>query len=65
LPARIEAIEAEQQTLAAQLADPRFYQRETPPVVAAAKARVIELDGEHTAAFTRWEELEAMRLAAE
>jgi hypothetical protein len=34
-------------------------------VVAAAKARVIELDGEHTAAFTRWEELEAMRLAAE
>ncbi len=65
LPARIEAIEAEQQALAAQLADPRFYQRETPPVVAAAKARVIELDGEHAAAFARWEELEAMRLAGE
>ena len=65
LPGRIEAIEAEQQTLAAQLADPRFYQRETPAVVSAAKARVMELDQEHATAFARWEELEAMRVAAE
>ena len=65
LPGRIEAIEAEQQTLAAQLADPRFYQRETPTVVSAAKARVMELDHEHATAFARWEELEAMRVAAE
>ena len=65
LPGRIEAIEAEQQTLAAQLADPRFYQRETPTVVSAAKARVMELDQEHATAFARWEELEAMRVAAE
>ncbi len=65
LPGRIEAIEAEQQTLAAQLADPRFYQRETPAVVSAAKARVMELDQEHATAFARWEELEAMRVASE
>jgi ATP-binding cassette subfamily F protein uup len=65
LPGRIETIEAEQQTVAAQLADPRFYQRETPAVVSAAKARVMELDQEHATAFARWEELEAMRVAAE
>jgi len=64
LPGRIEALEAEQQTLAAQLADPRFYQREAAPVVAAAKARVIRLDEEHATAFARWEELEALRSAA-
>jgi ATP-binding cassette subfamily F protein uup len=65
LPGRIETIEAEQQTVAAQLADPRFYQRETAAVVSAAKARVMELDQEHATAFARWEELEAMRVAAE
>jgi ATP-binding cassette subfamily F protein uup len=64
LPGRIETLEAEQQALAAQLADPRFYQREPAPVVAAAKARVIRLDEEHASAFARWEELEALRSAA-
>jgi len=61
LPARIEAIESEQQALTLRLGDPAFYQKESPAKVSAAKARVMELDLEHATAFSRWEELEALK----
>jgi ATP-binding cassette subfamily F protein uup len=63
LPARIEALEKEQAELAAKLGDPAFYKRE-PAAFSTAKARLDDLDRDHAAAFARWEELEAARLAA-
>jgi ABC transport system ATP-binding/permease protein len=57
LPARIEALEAEQQQVHARLADPVLYQRE-PQEVARCKARLDALEGEIEAAMARWEELE-------
>ena len=58
LPARIEALEAEQRQLHARLADPALYQQE-PQEVARCKARLDALDGEIEAAMARWEELES------
>jgi ATP-binding cassette subfamily F protein uup len=57
LPVRIESLEREQAELAARLADPGFY-RKNPAGVAAAKLRLRGLEGEHAAAFARWEKLE-------
>jgi ABC transport system ATP-binding/permease protein len=56
LPARIEALEAEQKTLAERLADAGFYSRE-PQNVAAAQARVAAIDDELLQALERWEAL--------
>jgi ATP-binding cassette subfamily F protein uup len=56
LPARIEALEAEQKALAARLADAGFYARE-PQNVAAAQARVASIDDELLQALERWEAL--------
>ena len=58
LPARIEALEAEQTALAAQLADPALYAQD------AAKARELQarhdaIDEQLLAALERWETLGA------
>ncbi len=58
LPARIEALEAEQKTLAERLADAGFYSRE-PQNVPAAQARVAAIDDELLQALERWEALGA------
>jgi len=60
LPSQIEKIEAEQEELSGRLADPSFYQQPAE-IVAAARARVFELEAEHATAFARWEELEALK----
>lgn len=59
LPARIEALEAEQSELIAKLGDPDFYKNEAAKF-AEVKARLDEVEAEHVAAFARWEELEAL-----
>ncbi len=56
LPARIEALEAEQKALAERLADAGFYARE-PQNVATAQTRMGTLDDELLAALERWEAL--------
>ena len=60
LPAQIEALETEQATLGAKLADPVFYQRERS-AAGLVKARLDELEKSHAIAFARWEELEQLR----
>lgn len=55
LPARIEALEKEQNALATQMAEPDFYQDETQ--VTQATQRLSTLEEELGTAFTRWEEL--------
>ncbi|MEZ4237820.1 MAG: ABC-F family ATP-binding cassette domain-containing protein [Myxococcota bacterium] len=56
LPERIEALEAEQETLEATLADPATY-RERADEVAGLNQRLAELGDTVTAAYARWEEL--------
>jgi ATP-binding cassette subfamily F protein uup len=57
LPRRIEELEREQGQLNLRLADPAFY-RESGDQVAAAKARLEELDRALESAYARWQELE-------
>ncbi len=56
LPDRIDALEAEQKALGAQLADAAFYAKE-PDRAAAAQARHAQIDAELTRLLERWEEL--------
>ncbi len=63
LPARIEALEAEQAELTTKLADPAFYKREAA-AFQVAKTRLETLEREHAEAFARWEALEAARQPA-
>jgi ATP-binding cassette subfamily F protein uup len=63
LPPQIERLEAEQADLAAQLADPGFYQRE-PGAGRTVKMRLAAIEHEVAATFARWEELEALRARA-
>ncbi len=58
LPERIAALEAEQATLQARLADPGFY-REPAEVRRQAQARLAELDAALDIALARWEALES------
>ena len=60
LPARIEALEAEQESLHDRLADPALYQGDGS-AVAAAKGRLAALESELASAYARWEELEERR----
>jgi ABC transport system ATP-binding/permease protein len=60
LPGRIETIETEQQAVASRLADPALYQGPAEGV-ATMRAKAVELERAHAAAFARWEELEARR----
>lgn len=57
LPAKIEALENEQNQLSLKTADSTFYQQDSE-TIAAVMARLKELDSELTNAFQRWEELE-------
>ena len=60
LPARIEKLETEQAQLTVKLGDVTIYRKE-PAGAAAAKARLDEIEAEHSIAFARWEELEAAK----
>lgn len=64
LPTKIEALDAEQAKLTAQLGDPTLY-TERATEVPALKARLEAIESESAAAFTRWEELEALQAAFE
>ncbi|MBI3154612.1 MAG: ABC transporter ATP-binding protein, partial [Burkholderiales bacterium] len=57
LPARIEALEAEQKAIAERLAGAELYTRE-PQRVAELQARYAQIEGELGAALERWEALE-------
>ncbi|RIK85354.1 MAG: ABC transporter ATP-binding protein [Burkholderiales bacterium] len=58
LPARIDALEAEQKSLAERLASADLYTRE-PQAVVALQARYAQIEDELTAALERWEALGA------
>ncbi|MFZ5843907.1 MAG: ribosomal protection-like ABC-F family protein [Pseudomonadota bacterium] len=58
LPGKIEQLEAEQQTLQQQLADPAMY-RERAAEAAALSSRLATLDAELQQAYARWEALDA------
>jgi len=58
LPARIEALEAEQAAITARLASAALYTEE-PQRVAELQARYAQIEGELTQALERWEALEA------
>jgi ATP-binding cassette subfamily F protein uup len=60
LPARIEALEAEQRALGQKIAGPEFY-KEAAEVIKASLARVDELQKELTAVYARWDALESRR----
>jgi len=60
LPARLEAVEAEQKALAAKLADPAIYQDRNVDFK-ALNERHDALDAELLALLARWEALEAKR----
>ncbi|WP_221029327.1 ATP-binding cassette domain-containing protein [Actomonas aquatica] len=64
LPAKIEALEAEQAELTGKLADPAFY-AEKAAEVPAIKARLDAIEEETLEVFARWEELEAIKTASE
>jgi ATP-binding cassette subfamily F protein uup len=58
LPARIEALEAEQRALNERVADIDFY-KEPADAIRTALARVDTLQAELTAAYARWHDLES------
>jgi len=60
LPAKIEALEAEQAELEARISDPAFYQGEAE-TINATLARVKETAAALEEAYARWEALEARR----
>ncbi len=57
LPARIEALEAEQQRLTAEMGSAQFYQQDAEHIAQAA-ARLRELEEELAQAYHRWEVLD-------
>jgi ATP-binding cassette subfamily F protein uup len=61
LPARIEAMEAEQGALQTRLSDPALYQGGDAAAVVTVRARLAELEAQLAAAYVRWERLEARR----
>ena len=60
LPGKIAALESEQATLSARLANPGTY-NEAGVNINALNARVTEIEGELLVALERWEELEKKR----
>jgi ATP-binding cassette subfamily F protein uup len=58
LPARIEALEQEQQELRAAVAHPEFY-RETPDRIRETLARLDALDLELAEVYARWDALDS------
>jgi len=63
LPDRIAALEDEQATLHARMADPALYQQ-APQEVTQIKARLEALEAEIESAMLRWEELESRAAAS-
>jgi ATP-binding cassette subfamily F protein uup len=63
LPPLLEQLEAEKNRLYRSLADPGFY-REAGSDIAAAKARLQELEKDLSAAYLRWEYLEERKASA-
>jgi ATP-binding cassette subfamily F protein uup len=59
LPAKIEALEAEQEVLYTTMADGDFYQRERA-LIAEVKQRLEKVAAEIAETYARWEELEAL-----
>ena len=64
LPARIEALEAEQEKLSAEMADPAVYQ-DAENKLARVKGRLDELHRKLETLYHRWQELEALRAELE
>ena len=64
LPAKIEGLETEQESLTTKLADPDFYANEASEVP-KVKTRLEAIEAETTEVFGRWEELEAVHTASE
>jgi len=60
LPERILALEQEQETLHAAMADPGFYKNAAAGVV-RINTRLAELEQELAIAYQRWEELESLK----
>jgi ATP-binding cassette subfamily F protein uup len=58
LPARIEALEQEQQTLSAAVAGPDFY-KEGAEAIHRTLARLEQLQREVLDAYARWDELDS------
>ncbi len=58
LPARLESLETEQNSLQAQIAAPEFYQRDKDEI-AKTLAQLERVGNELEQCFARWEELEA------
>jgi ATP-binding cassette subfamily F protein uup len=58
LPARIESLEAERAALQQRIAHPGFY-KEGAEAIAAALARSTTVDGELSALYARWDELDS------
>jgi ATP-binding cassette subfamily F protein uup len=59
LPARIEALEAEHNTLVESMGTAEFYKQD-PAKIAAARSRHESLEREMKETFARWEELEGL-----
>ena len=64
LPASIERLEAEQQSLQAQLFDPAFYQR-AGAAIGTARERLAALEGAIASAYDRWQQLQTVADDAE
>lgn len=64
LPARIEALEEAHADLISKMADPLLAAK-NPETAAALSRRLDEMEREIDQAYTRWEELEAKRIAAD
>ncbi len=62
LPSRIEKLEAEHAALIESLGNPELY-KANPAEAAQSSTRLAQIEAEMTAAFARWEELEAMQTA--
>ncbi len=58
LPARIDALEAEQRALAATIADPLFYKQPAATITAALE-RSTAIEGELATMYARWDELDS------
>ena len=59
LPARVAALEAEQQQLQTAIADPEFYKKPAADIHAALE-RVTAIEGELLAALERWDALDSI-----
>jgi len=63
LPVRIEELEKEKKGIYAQMADPSFY-KDTGENINRARLRIDALETELKEAYSRWEELEAIKEAS-